>query len=206
MCRSYFLRQQNVLFSGNNIVVGHREYVLQLHMGCIAFFLFLIFILSSTSFYLKSIMFNFWLCLRLPLVNLVWQVLKGWYEYVGPLGEYVVVLNCCRAAWAWSLLYPHIVSNGQHDLNNSISVCPDRRACVANTSTSFFLILSSPLPIQASLIGGKLRWRKPSMSVLHSLLFLLCACFTPPLCAHWTLCALWPLSDYFSGILAFTFF
>ncbi len=27
-----------------------------------------------------------------------------------------------------------------------------------------------------------------------------------PLLAQWTLCALWPLNDYFSGILAFTFF
>lgn len=53
----------------------------------------------------------------------------------------------------------------------------------AETSTFFLLILSSPPPIPAHLIGEKLRWRKSSMSVLHSLLFLLYVCFTPPLCA-----------------------
>lgn len=81
----------------------------------------------------------------------------------------------------------------------------------AKTSTSFFLILSSPPPIPASLIGEKVRWRKPSMSLLHSLLFLLCACFTPPpcvlcrpseLCVHFdpsvtTSQAFWPFLFFF---------
>lgn len=99
--------------------------------------------------------------------------------------KHAVVVSCSRAASAWSLFCPHVVSDGQRGLNNRISVGADQRAYSgrgAKTSTSFFLILSSPPPIPASLIGGKLRWRKPSVSVLHSLLFLLCACFTPPLC------------------------
>ena len=50
---------------------------------------------------------------------------------------------------------------------------------------NFHLIRFNPILTShpASLIAGKLRQRKPFLSVLHSLLFLLCACFTPPLCA-----------------------
>lgn len=131
-------------------------------------------------------MFNFWLY----VCGCLWSVLfdKCWKAIMNMLDlwrKHVVVLSCSRYAWAWSLVCPHLVSNGQHGLNNRISVCADQRACVeggAKTSTLFLLILSSP-PIPASLIAGKLRWRKPSLSVLHSLSFLLCACFTPPLCA-----------------------
>ena len=84
------------------------------------------------------------------------------------------------------LVCPHVVSNGRRGLNNRISVCADQRASVtegARTSTLFLLILLSLPSMPVSLIAGNLRWRKPPLSVLHSLLFLLCVRFTPPLCA-----------------------
>lgn len=77
-------------------------------------------------------------------------------------------------------------------------------------STSFFWILSSPRHISESLIRRKLKWRKPSVSVLHSLLLPLCACLSPPLrvlrrpselCVHFG-----PPGNCLSGILTFTFF
>ena len=131
-------------------------------------------------------MFDFWLCvwgcLRSISFDKCWKAVMNMLEL---WRKHAVVVSCSRAASAWSLFCPHVVSDGQRGLNNRISVGADQRAYSgrgAKTSTSFFLILSSPPPIPASLIGGKLRWRKPSVSVLHSLLFLLCACFTPPLC------------------------
>ncbi len=58
-------------------------------------------------------------------------------------------------------------------------------------------------------------WRKSKVKEAFHVSFAffvvspLCLFHSSPLCplpAQWTLCALWPLNDYFSGILAFTFF
>lgn len=130
-------------------------------------------------------MFDFWLCVW----GFLWSILldKCWKAVMNVLGlwrKYAVVLSFSRAACVGSFC-PHIVRNGQHGLNNRISACADQRACVAGGQKlppPFFLILSWSPPIPPPLIGEKLRWRKPSMSLLHSLLFLLCACFTPPFC------------------------
>lgn len=78
---------------------------------------------------------------------------------------------------------------------------------------NFHLILFNL--IQTSLHSSILNWRETKVmgalrvSFAFFVVSPLCLFHSSPPCplpAQWTLCALWPLGDYFSGILAFTSF
>lgn len=142
--------------------------------------------LRQPLLYLKSIIFDFLtLCLKLSSFSFLWRVLKGWYEYVGTQEK---TCCCCKLQQSCLglefVLFTYSLQWTAWSRQQDLCLCRSKSMCGRGpkTSTSFFWILSSPLLIPASLIRGKLRWRKPCMSVLHSLLFLLCVCLSPPLC------------------------